>query len=66
MAGAYRQLVRFSLNGPVVVNRESMLNDQYRIRDVRTGPDGFVYIAVDNQFGQPTPIVRLEPEAKPN
>jgi aldose sugar dehydrogenase len=66
MAGTQRQLVRFSLNGPVVVNREPLLRDEYRIRDVRTGPDGFVYIAVDNQFGQPTPIVRLEPAPKPN
>ena len=38
------------------------LKDKYRLRDVRQGPDGFVYIAVDNQFGQPTPIVRLEPD----
>jgi glucose/arabinose dehydrogenase len=66
MAGNYRQLVRFALNGPVVVNREPLLKDEYRIRDVRTGPDGFLYIAVDNQFGQPTPIVRLEPAPKPN
>jgi len=59
---AYRQLVRFSLNGPVVTNREGLLPGQYRIRDVRQGPDGFIYIAVDNQFGQPTPIIRLEPD----
>jgi glucose/arabinose dehydrogenase len=62
MAGTQRQLVRISLNGPIVVNREPLLKDEYRIRDVRVGPDGFVYIAVDNQFGQPTPIVRLEPD----
>ena len=31
MAGNYRQLVRFSLNGPVVTNREPLLQDQYRI-----------------------------------
>ncbi len=62
MAGNYRQLVRFSLNGPVVTNREPLLAGQYRIRDVRQGPDGFIYIAVDNQFpGQPSNIIRLEP-----
>jgi aldose sugar dehydrogenase len=61
---AYRQLVRFSVNGPVVTNRESLLQGQYRIRDVRTGPDGFVYLATDNIFSQPTAILRLEPEAK--
>jgi hypothetical protein len=32
------------------------------MRDVRQGPDGFVYIAVDNTFpGQPSNIIRLEP-----
>jgi glucose/arabinose dehydrogenase len=62
MAGNYRQLVRFSVNGTTVTNRESLLPREYRIRDVRQGPDGFVYIAVDNQFpGQPSNIVRLEP-----
>jgi glucose/arabinose dehydrogenase len=62
MAGNYRQLVRFSLNGPIVTNRQPLLVGEYRIRDVRQGPDGFVYIAVDNQFpGQPSNIIRLEP-----
>ncbi len=58
---ANRQLVRFSLNGPVVTNREGLLPGQYRIRDVRVGPDGFVYLATDNIYGQPTAILRLEP-----
>ena len=63
MAGNYRQLVRFSLNGNVVTSRESLLPREYRIRDVRQGPDGFVYIAADNQFpGQPSSIIRLEPD----
>jgi len=62
MSANYQQLVRFSLNGPVVVNREPLLKDQYRIRDVRTGPDGYLYIAVDNIYSAPTPILRLEPK----
>jgi aldose sugar dehydrogenase len=62
MAGNYRQLVRFSVNGNVVTNREQLLPREYRMRDVRQGPDGFVYIATDNQFpGQPSNIIRLEP-----
>jgi glucose/arabinose dehydrogenase len=65
MAGNYRQLVRFSLNGPIVTNRQPLLVGEYRIRDVRQGPDGLVYIAVDNQFpGQPSNIIRLEPNAQ--
>ena len=35
-----------------------------RIRDVRQGPDGYIYVAIDDrQGGSMTPIVRLEPAA---
>jgi glucose/arabinose dehydrogenase len=61
MSGNYQQLVRVSINGQTVVNREPLLVGDYRIRDVRMGPDGLVYLAVDNIYGQPSPIVRLEP-----
>jgi glucose/arabinose dehydrogenase len=62
MSGNYRQLVRVSLNGDVVINREPLLVGEYRIRDVREGPDGFVYLATDNMYpNQPSPILRLEP-----
>ncbi len=61
-SAGYRQLVRVSINGSTVANREPLLYGQYRIRDVRQGPDGFVYIATDNQYpGQPSSIIRLEP-----
>jgi glucose/arabinose dehydrogenase len=66
MAGNYRQIVRVTINGETVANREPLLFGQYRARDVRQGPDGFIYIAVDNQFpGQPSNIVRLEPDPQP-
>jgi glucose/arabinose dehydrogenase len=61
MSGNFQQLVRISLNGHTVLNREPLLVGEYRIRDVREGPDGLVYLATDNIFGQPSPIVRLEP-----
>ena len=32
-----------------------------RIRDVRQGPDGLIYLAVEERRGGLTPIVRLEP-----
>jgi glucose/arabinose dehydrogenase len=32
-----------------------------RVRDVRQGPDGYIYLAIDGRQGDPTPIVRLEP-----
>jgi glucose/arabinose dehydrogenase len=35
-----------------------------RVRDIREGPDGYLYVALDDrQGGQPTAIVRLEPTA---
>lgn len=37
-----------------------LLRDVGRIRDVRVGPDGFVYVAIDNR-SEATPILRLEP-----
>jgi len=45
----------------VITGRTPMLMQQYRIRDVREGPDGLIYIAVDSQGPTPTPILRLEP-----
>ena len=63
MSAPGRQLSRVSLNGETVATREPLLAGQYRIRDVRQGPDGFVYIATDSQTpGQSTAIIRLEPD----
>jgi glucose/arabinose dehydrogenase len=57
----YQQLSRVMLDGTTVTNREPLLQNKMRIRDVREGPDGYIYIATDNSLGNPTPIVRLEP-----
>jgi glucose/arabinose dehydrogenase len=32
-----------------------------RIRDIRQGPDGLIYLVTDDRDGKPTPIYRLEP-----
>jgi glucose/arabinose dehydrogenase len=64
MSGGYRQLSRVMIEGERVTNREPLLQLELRIRDVRQGPDGFIYIATDNQLSNPTPIVRLEPVAE--
>ncbi len=61
MSPQHRRLSRVMLNGDVVTNREPLLQGEYRIRDVRVGPDGLIYLATDNQYGNPTPIVRLVP-----
>ena len=32
-----------------------------RIRDIRQGPDGYIYLAIEDRDGKPTPVYRLEP-----
>jgi glucose/arabinose dehydrogenase len=58
---AGEQLARLVLDGQRVVHEETVLRGAGRIRDVRQGPDGFIYLAIDSRQGRPTPIVRLEP-----
>jgi glucose/arabinose dehydrogenase len=59
MAG--EQLARLTLDGQRAELAEILVRRQGRIRDVRQGPDGFIYLAIDHRQDGPTPIVRLEP-----
>lgn len=58
---AGERLVRLTMDGRVVTNEETLIQRIGRIRDVREGPDGFIYVAIDGRGGDPTSIVRLEP-----
>jgi glucose/arabinose dehydrogenase len=59
---AGQRLVRVTIDGTRALSTELMLERMGRIRDVRMGPDGFVYVAFEDQGGtNPTKIVRLEP-----
>ncbi len=52
-------LVRLEMEGGTVVHEERMLEDALgRIRDVRVGPDGLVYLLTDADPGK---LVRLRP-----
>jgi len=52
-----RMLVRLTLRGEKVVSEERILTDlDERIRDVRQGPDGYLYILTDSPDGQ---LIRL-------
>ncbi|MFB3054639.1 MAG: PQQ-dependent sugar dehydrogenase, partial [Alphaproteobacteria bacterium] len=54
-----KHLNRLTLNGDRVVGEERLLSDWgMRIRDVRNGPDGYLYILTDEDPGA---LVRLEP-----
>ena len=56
-----RHLVRLVLNatGDRVVNEEKLLTDlRWRIRDVKQGPDGALYVLTDEDNGR---LLRLRP-----
>jgi glucose/arabinose dehydrogenase len=54
-----RMLVRLELDGEKVVGEERMLLGlKERIRDVRQGPDGYIYLLTDSSDGR---ILRLKP-----
>jgi aldose sugar dehydrogenase len=56
-----QQLARLTLQGQRVTTEETLAQQQGRIRDVRQGLDGFIYLVTDDRDGKPTPILRLEP-----
>jgi glucose/arabinose dehydrogenase len=57
-------LARLTLDGQRVVSEELLVQRRGRIRDVRQGTDGFIYLAIDDATGAPSGIVRLEPVAR--
>jgi len=58
---AGQQLVRLTLDGRRVLNVEQLYQRKGRVRDVEQGLDGYIYLAIEDSQGAPTPIVRLEP-----
>jgi glucose/arabinose dehydrogenase len=55
----FQLLVRLRLDGEKVVKEERMLHGVLgRIRDVRAGPDGYLYLTTDENPGV---VARLEP-----
>jgi glucose/arabinose dehydrogenase len=56
---AGQSLVRLELDGETVTNEERLLGDlNARIRDVRQGPDGAIWLATDSSDGR---IIRVTP-----
>jgi glucose/arabinose dehydrogenase len=59
------QLVRLQGTSPRVMERESILAPlRQRVRDVRQGPDGFLYVATDSDYSRRDAtgmILRIEP-----
>jgi glucose/arabinose dehydrogenase len=56
---AGRHLRRLELEGDRVTGQEELLTGlRERIRDVRSGPDGYLYLLTDSRNGR---LIRLEP-----
>lgn len=57
-------LWRLKIEDGRVMEEEQLLTRRGRIRDVRQGPDGFIYVAIEDRMGAPTNILRLEPAGR--
>ena len=56
----FQYLARLEMQGDKVVKEEKLLQDLgQRIRDVREGPDGLLYVLTDENKGQ---LIRLQPD----
>lgn len=55
---AGQALIRLQLDGDRIVHEERLLQGRDRIRDVRVGPDGAIYLLTDGTDGK---LLRLEP-----
>lgn len=59
---AAEQVARLAMDGQEVVIEETLVHRMGRVRDVRQGPEGYIYVAIDGEEKEDTsPIYRLEP-----
>jgi len=63
-------MIDFDLENNKVISHEKLFQDEFgRLRDVQTGPDGYLYILTSNQDGRGTPssnddrILRIVPSS---
>jgi glucose/arabinose dehydrogenase len=54
---AFQYLERLELDGSKVMKREKLLENLGRVRDVKQGPDGLIYVAIEGKG-----IYRLDPK----
>ena len=56
-----KNLIEMTVNGDSVKEDRRLLDDRkQRIRDVRVGPDGYLYVLTDESDGQ---LLKLSPKA---
>lgn len=56
-----QQVVRLTHDGKQFTNRELLATSLGRVRDIRQGLDGFIYLVIEDRDGKPTPVLRMEP-----
>ena len=68
LRGSHLHMIDFDLQNNRIVSHQKLFQDEFgRLRDVATGPDGFLYILTSNQDGRGTPqpgddrILRISP-----
>lgn len=56
--GSHLHMIDFDLENNSVTSHEKLFQDEFgRLRDVQTGPDGFLYLLTSNQDGRGAPKV---------
>jgi glucose/arabinose dehydrogenase len=58
---AMQKLIRFQLDGGRLLDQEEIFSQLGRIREIRTGPDGYLYLALEQIGGASGWLVRLVP-----
>ena len=73
LRGSHLHMIEFDIENNSVLSHEKLFQDEFgRLRDVQTGPDGFLYILTSNQDGRgfPNPnddkILRIMPISQIN
>ncbi len=61
---AGQRIVRLTYDGKVFNVEDNLVRNQGRIRDVRQGPDGFIYFSIDDRQAKTSAVMRMQPVAR--
>ena len=61
---AGQRIVRLTYDGKVFNVEDNLVRTQGRIREVKQGPDGFIYFSIDDTQAKPTAVMRIEAVAR--
>ena len=61
---AQQRFIRFEVEGRKVIHEEEIFRNLGRVRDIKTGPDGLIYVALEQIGMQSGRLVKLVPAEK--